>query len=136
MLTISGLPNRLCDILAALPLPPMLIIGFFMIILILLGAILDSASIILITIPIMLPVVTAMGYNPIWFGIISIMAIETGLITPPFGIVVYTMKATLGHEVNVEEIFRGSVPFLIMMFLVLGLVMACPWLALWLPGKV
>jgi C4-dicarboxylate transporter DctM subunit len=135
-LTISGLPNRLCDLLSALPLPPMVIMVFFMFVLVLLGAILDSASIILITIPIMVPAVTAMGYSPIWFGIISIMAIETGLITPPFGIVVYTMKATLGHEVSVEQVFRGSVPFLIMMFLVLGLVMAFPWLTLWLPGKI
>lgn len=135
-LTISGLPNRLCDILSVMPLPPMVIILFFMFILVLLGGILDSASIILITIPIMLPVVKAMGYSPIWFGIISIMAIETGLITPPFGIVVYTMKATLGEDVSVEQIFRGSVPFLIMMFFVLALVIAFPCLTLWLPGKI
>jgi tripartite ATP-independent transporter DctM subunit len=135
-LTISGLPHRLCETFSTLALPPVAIIILFMFFLVLLGAILDSASIILITIPIMLPVVTTMGYDPIWFGIISVIAIETGLITPPFGIVVYTMKATLGHDVSVEQVFRGSVPFLIMMLLVLALVIIFPELTLWLPGKV
>jgi C4-dicarboxylate transporter DctM subunit len=78
--------------------------------------------------------VKAMGYDAIWFGIVSIIAIETGLITPPFGLVVYTMKATLGEEVTVEQIFRGSTPFLLMMLLVLALVIAFPGLSLWIPG--
>lgn len=134
MLTISQLPNQICEVLNGLFLPPVIIIAVCMLILILLGAILDSASIILITLPIMLPVVNAMGYSPVWFGIVSIMAIETGLITPPFGMVVYTMKATLGHEASVEQIFRGSVPFLLMMLFVLGLTIVFPGLILWLPG--
>ncbi|MBU2549283.1 MAG: TRAP transporter large permease [Proteobacteria bacterium] len=134
MLTISRLPNMLCEVLSGLPLPPLAIVAMFMGVLVLLGAILDSASIILITIPIMLPVIKALGYNPIWFGIVCIMAVETGLITPPFGMVVYTMKATLGHEVSVEDIFRGAVPFLLMMFFVLGLLLIFPGLSLWLPG--
>jgi tripartite ATP-independent transporter DctM subunit len=134
MITLSNLPTAMCDWLAALPLPPIMIMVLFMLILIVLGAILDSASIILITLPIMLPVVKTMGYNPIWFGIVSILAIETGLITPPFGLVVYTMKATIGPEVSVEEIFRGSIPFFLMMLLVLALVLVFPALSLWLPG--
>ncbi|MEJ2716839.1 MAG: TRAP transporter large permease [Deltaproteobacteria bacterium] len=134
MVTISRLPVQLCALLGGANLPPILLIVFFVIVLILLGAILDSTSIILITVPIMLPVVKAVGYDAIWFGIVSIIAIETGLITPPFGLVVYTMKATLGEEVTVEQIFRGSTPFLLMMLLVLALVIAFPGLSLWIPG--
>lgn len=136
MITISRLPDQLCGLLGGANLPPILLIILFVIILMLLGAILDSTSIILITLPIMLPVVKAVGYDGIWFGIVSIMAIETGLITPPFGLVVYTMKATLGDEVTVEQIFRGSAPFLLMMLLVLALVIAFPGLSLWIPGLV
>ena len=82
----------------------------------------------------MLPVVKGMGYNPIWFGIVSIVAVETGLITPPFGLVVYTMQATLGPKVTVEEIFRGSAPFLGMMMLVLTVLVLFPSISLWLPN--
>jgi len=134
MLTISCLPVQLCEYLGALSLPPVIIIVLFVIVLVLLGAILDSTSIILITLPIMLPVVGAMGFNLVWFGIVAILAIEIGLITPPFGMVVYAMSATLGADATVEEIFIGSLPFLLMMFLVLGLVIAFPILSLWLPG--
>ncbi|MBU1275709.1 MAG: TRAP transporter large permease subunit [Proteobacteria bacterium] len=134
MITLSRLPAALCDWLAVLPLPPLAIIAILMVVLIALGAILDSTSIILITLPIMLPVVTALGFDPIWFGVVAIIAIETGLITPPFGLVVYTMKATVGDDVTVEEIFRGSAPFFIMMLLVLALVIIFPSLVLWLPG--
>ena len=134
MITLSRLPAALCDWLAALTLPPLAVIAILMIILILLGAILDSASIILITLPIMLPVIEAMGFAPIWFGAVAIIAIETGLITPPFGLVVYTIKATVGDDVSVEQIFRGSIPFFFMMLLVLILVVVFPQLVLWLPG--
>lgn len=134
MLAVSGLPDQLCRFMAGVSLPPVLIVILFMVVLILLGAILDSASIILITLPIMLPVIKSMGFNPIWFGVISIMAIETGLITPPFGLVVYTMQATLGNEADAERIFKGAIPFLLMIILVLALLIALPSLSLWLPG--
>ena len=112
MLTLSQFPERLTAALTGLSLPPVAVVLVFMLVLILLGAILDSTSIILICLPIMLPTITAMGYHPVWFGVISIMAIETGLITPPFGLVVYTMKATLGHEAEVEQIFGVRCRFL------------------------
>jgi tripartite ATP-independent transporter DctM subunit len=134
MLTISQFPERLTQAFTGLSLPPVIVVIVFMAVLILLGAILDSTSIILICMPIMLPTIKAMGYHPVWFGVISIMAIETGLITPPFGLVVYTMKATLGHEAEVEQIFRGAAPFLVMMLFVIGMIVAWPGLCLWLPG--
>ena len=135
MVTISGLPDGLCQLMSSLSLPPLVVIIVFMLVLILLGAVLDSTSIVLITLPIMLPTVKELGFNPIWFGVISTMAIETGLITPPLGLVVYTMKATLGEEASVEQIFRGSVPYLIMMVMVLSLIIVFPAICLWLPGS-
>ena len=134
MLTISHVPNAICDFGLALSLPPIIIVIFFMILLILIGCFLDSTSIMLIAMPIMVPVVKALGYSPIWFGVVSVVAIEAGLITPPFGIVVFTMKAVLGEEVEVEMIFRAAFPFLVMMLSVLALLIAFPVLTTWLPS--
>jgi TRAP-type C4-dicarboxylate transport system permease large subunit len=88
----------------------------------------------LITIPLMMPVVRTLGLDTVWFGIICVVAIEMGLLTPPFGLVVYTMKAALGEDATIEEIFLGSFPFLIMMIFFLILLVAFPCISLWLPN--
>jgi tripartite ATP-independent transporter DctM subunit len=133
MLTISRVPNFICEFGLSLSLPPILIVIFFLIVLILMGAFLDSTSILLITMPIMVPVVSALGYDLIWFGIIAVVAVEVGLITPPFGMVVFTMGAALGEEADIETIFRASLPFLVMMLLTIALLISIPVLSTWLP---
>ena len=134
MLTISGLPAYVSEFVTNLPVAPVVVIIMFMILFVILGAFLDSTSILLVCIPLMFPAVQTLGYDLIWFGIVSIVAVETGLLTPPFGMVVFAMKATLGEDATIEEIFRGSMPFLIMMFLVLGILIAFPSLSTWLPS--
>ena len=134
MLTISRVPNAICDFGLTLALPPIFIVMFFLLVMMVMGCFLDSTSIMLITMPIMVPVVKALGYDPIWFGVVTVVAIETGLITPPFGMVVFTMSATLREEADIETIFRATTPFLVMMLLVLALLIAVPVLSTWLPG--
>jgi len=134
MLAISGLASWVSEFCASLPVPPIVIIIFFMLIYVIMGTVLDSISMLLITIPLMIPVVRALGLDPIWFGIICVVAIEMGLLTPPFGLVVYTMKAALGDEVTIEEIFLGAFPFLIMMLIFLICLVAFPGISLWLPN--
>lgn len=134
MLTLSGLIGWMNDLVLNLGMSPLIVILLFIIILVLLGCILDSTSILLITIPLMVPVVQKLGFNLIWFGVVMVIATEMGLITPPFGMVVYAMKATLGEAVTIEEIFRGSVPFLLMMALALIIVIVYPPLSTWLPS--
>ncbi|MEJ2719216.1 MAG: TRAP transporter large permease subunit, partial [Deltaproteobacteria bacterium] len=116
------------------PLPPLVIIVFFWLIYIALGTVLDSISMLLITIPLMVPVVRSFGFDAIWFGILCIVSIEMGLLTPPFGLVVFTMKAALADEASIEEIFWGSLPFLIMMIICLTILVAFPGFTLWLPN--
>jgi TRAP-type mannitol/chloroaromatic compound transport system permease large subunit len=82
----------------------------------------------------MFPMVVTLGFDPIWYGIIAVIAIEMGLLTPPFGICVFTLKSALGDEVTVAEGFRGSVPFLFMMVLCLIIVYLFPILSTWLPS--
>ena len=97
----------------------------------LLGTILDSSSIMLITIPLVLPALVSFNVDLIWFGIVTLLAVEIGLLTPPFGIAVFVIKATLGNSspITLNEIFIGALPFAAIMMVVLLLVIAFPWLA-------
>ena len=134
MLTLSGLATKLSEWAAALPVPPITIVLMFVVVFLLLGMIIDSVSILLLTIPIMYPVAIKLGYDPIWFGMVCIVAIEIGLLTPPFGMVVFAMKSSLGDVATLEDIFVGSLPFLIMLLLGLTVIIAYPPLSTWLPS--
>ena len=98
-----------------------------------LGTILDSTSIMLLAMPIMVPVVLKLGYDNLWFGMVSILAIELGQLTPPFGMVVFAMKAAMPTETTIDEIFSGSMPFFFVLIGALGLIIAVPQITLWLP---
>jgi len=133
MLTISGLPNYITELILNMTVPPIIVVLLFIFILLFLGTILDSTSILLITMPIMAPVVNSLGFSLIWFGVVTVFAIEIGIITPPFGMVIFAMKATLGDQVSIEEIFKGSFPFLAALFILLALLVAFPQVSLLLP---
>ena len=100
-----------------------------------LGCLIDSISIILLTVPIFAPIAVQLGFDPLAFAIIGILAIETGLLTPPFGILVFTVKAAV-PEKNVElaEIFRGAIPYWIILLLVVVAVAVMPQIATYLPS--
>lgn len=138
-LSMGGVINLIGNFLTGLNVPPVVVILIFMVILLLLGCILDSTSIMLLTIPLMVPTVRALGYDPVWFGITMIIAVECGLITPPFGMNVYTVKAALadipgGKDVTLSDIFAGSNPFLFAMLLCLALCIIFPQIVLFLPS--
>ena len=134
MLTVSGLPAQASKLVAAMDVSPIFIVIIFIIIFVILGTILDSSSILLVTIPLMYPVIQTLQFDNIWFGVVAVVAVEMGLLTPPFGMVVFAMKASLIDQATIEDIFVGSFPFLIMIIAVLILVIAFPFLSLWLPG--
>ncbi len=134
MLTISGLATKITQWATSLPVPPIAIILGFIAVFLVLGCIIDSVSIILLTIPIMHPVAMKLGYHPIWFSIVSIVTIEIGLLTPPFGMVVFAMKSALGGKATIEEIFEGSLPFILMLGISLVIIMSFPILSTFLPS--
>lgn len=134
MLALSGLVTWLSSFVISLNLPPMAVIFLFILVWLVLGCLIDSASIMLLTLPLMLPIVKTLGYSLIWFGVVSVIVIEMGLLTPPFGMVVFAMKATLRDEAKIEEIFQGSYPFLFMMGIFTLIVLAFPILSTWLPS--
>jgi len=106
------------------------VLGFMVIIWFLLGMIIDSKSIMLLTVPVFAPLGALIGYDPVAFAIIGIMAIEAGILTPPFGLIVYTVKSSAqDDEVSTWQIFAASTPYWIMLIVVVVLVAKWPHLA-------
>ncbi len=136
MLTLSRLPDALMSWVTGLEISGGFVILAFIVVLILLGCIIDSVSILLLTTPIMAPIAGNLGYDPIWFGMVAIVAIELGLLTPPFGMVVFAMKASLPPSVRIEEIFAGVAPFLLVLLLALALIALVPPLTLAIPRAI
>ena len=135
MLAMSGLPNMVTHTVATIQLPSFFVIFLMIIVYLLLGAIIDSISIMILTIPLFHPVIQSMGFDPFWFAVVSVITIEMGLVTPPFGMVVFAMKASLGESITVEEIFRGALPWILMMVIALLIVCLYPPLSTYLPHK-
>ncbi|MGE0255887.1 MAG: TRAP transporter large permease [Alphaproteobacteria bacterium] len=131
MLALSGLPDAMGAWLGAnaLSLPAMLAV--YLVVIVLLGTILDAASIMLILLPLVLPVAATFGLDMVWFGVVTVIAVEIGLLTPPLGIACFVIKANLRDEgISLNDIFIGATPFAITMVIVLALVVAVPWFAL------
>lgn len=134
MLALSGLPLEITNWIVDLGFGPVAFIFMYIALVIVLGCIIDSISIMLIVLPIVLPVAQFLQMDLIWFGVVTVIAVEMGLITPPFGLSVFTVKTAADNpDVSVQEIFAGAFPFLIGMFFVLVVLVFVPDLVTWLP---
>lgn len=131
-LTVTQLPTALSEVVSNLPINRYLILLLILVVYLLLGCVMDSLSIVLITVPIFFPVVQALDFNPIWFGIIMVRVVEIGMITPPVGINVFIIKGVAG-DVPMHTIFKGILPFLAADILHVALLIAIPDIALLLP---
>lgn len=130
----SGLITEMTVWIAESGLSPYAVVVLFVVLLVIMGTVLDSTSILLIMVPLMVPVISALQIDPIWFAVIVIVSVEIGLLTPPFGISAFTMSAVLGPRVKVGDIFIGTAPFATIMLLLIGVLMAFPGLVTWLPS--
>jgi tripartite ATP-independent transporter DctM subunit len=130
MLALTGMPNAVTEGITQLGLGPWGFLGAYVLMVIAMGCIIDSVSIMLIMLPIVLPVARTFGMDIVWFGVITVVAVEIGLLTPPFGVSVYTVKSALNDpRITIRDIFAGSFPFVLMMIAVLVLLMAFPKLS-------
>ena len=131
MLAMSGIPQFLIQSMNSMGLGPYAFLAIYIAIVLALGTIIDSVSIMLICLPLVLPIAEGFGMNLIWFGIVTIVAVEVGLLTPPFGLSVFDVKSTLNDpRVSLGEIFKGTAPFVVMMIVMLALLVAFPQLSL------
>jgi len=133
MLALSGVPRELAEFFLSGNIGPYGFLFAYIILIVALGCLIDSISIMLIVLPIALPVADAAGLDLIWFGVITVIAVEIGLLTPPFGLSVYTIKSAMDDpDLKVGEIFRGAVPFIIAMLVSLLIIILIPSIATWL----
>ena len=137
LLAVSGGINLIQDLVTGAGLTPLGLIVLMTVIWLLLGALIDSISDILLTVPVFVPLAAAAGFDPIAFAIYGIIVIEAGLLTPPMGLLIFTVKSSVTDpDVTLGDIFRGSVPFWILMLGVAVVVLLSPSLATWLPGLI
>lgn len=134
-LAMTGVTTAIQDFFLNSGLSPFMILGLIILVWFLLGMVIDSISIMLLTVPIFEPLATALGYDRIAFAVIGILAIEAGLLTPPFGLLVYTVKASIQDSaVSVTEIFKSSVPYWIIMLVGIVSIVMFPAIANYLPN--
>ena len=131
---IAGLPEGLRSLVTAYDLSPQMVMALIILIYIALGCVFESLSMLLLTVPIFFPLVTGLGFDPIWFGIIVVVVTEISLITPPVGLNVFVLKGVVG-DVSTGTIFRGVTPFWIADIFRLILLLAVPGLVLFLPSQ-
>jgi tripartite ATP-independent transporter DctM subunit len=129
----TTMPGDLKDWILQLGLPPLAIVGAMMLIYVILGTIMEELSMVLLTIPVFFPIVVQLGFDPVWFGVLIVLVVQIGLISPPVGMNLFVLNALL-PEVGLRQIFRGCWPFVLIMVLMLGLLIAFPQLSLWLPS--
>jgi C4-dicarboxylate transporter, DctM subunit len=131
-LTITQATQKMITFIAGLDMPPWLILGMILLVLMALGCMLDQLAILLITLPLIYPLVVNLGYDPIWFGVICMKVGEIGLVTPPVGMNVYVVSASTG--IPLEQIFRGVGFMLVFEIVSLAMLLAFPGLTTWLPS--
>ena len=129
----TTMPGDLKDWILRLGLPPLAIVGAMMAIYVLLGTIMEELSMVLLTIPVFFPIVAALGFDPVWFGVLIVLVVQIGLISPPVGMNLFVLNALL-KEVSLGQIFRGVWLFVAMLCVALVVVLEVQPLALWLPS--
>lgn len=131
MLGLAGVPNQLGDLLAGSQANFWVIMFLYVLLMLFLGTLLDTASIILIVVPLFLPLVEPMGLSLVWFGIVTVVGAEIGLLTPPLGISCFVIKSTLDDDrISLKDVFMGALPFAAVMLVVLVFLIAFPSLSL------
>jgi tripartite ATP-independent transporter DctM subunit len=134
-LALSGVPFALVELFNMLDLSPIGVLLLMLVIYVVLGSMMDSLAMLLLTIPMFLPVVVANGIDPVWFGIFAVVVVELGLITPPIGLNLFVIKATHA-DVRLPEMWKGVIPFVLSDVIRILVLLVFPQLVLWLPKVV
>ena len=133
LMAYTGAARGMAAWVAALDVPPGILYVLMMCVVLFLGCIMDGVSVMMISIPIFVPIVKAVGFDIMWFTVVLLVGVETGMITPPFGLNLFTIKG-VSPENTMAEVYRSSLPFAICCIFLLGLLYAFPQLVSWLPG--
>ncbi|MFC2123053.1 TRAP transporter large permease subunit [Bacteroidota bacterium] len=134
ILAFTEASSRLTELAVNLPVAPILLLMIMQAVLLVMGMFVDQISMMLVTLPIFMPIVSSLGWNPIWFGAIMCLNIEMAAISPPFGVALFVMKGVAPSDTTMGDIYRAVIPFLLINLIVMGIMMAFPEAVLWLPG--
>ncbi len=134
ILAFSGASSSLVKLAGSLDMHPMFILIFMQIILLFMGVFMEPLTIMMVTLPVYMPIIKALGFDPIWFGTIMLINMEMATTTPPFGLVLFVMKGVAPPDTTMGDIYKAGRPVLVCDGIAMGLVMAFPWLALYLPS--
>jgi tripartite ATP-independent transporter DctM subunit len=135
VLTFSGATDGLVTAVRSADVGPWGVLLGMMLILLALGCFIDQVSMMLLTLPFFMPLVQHYGYDPVWFGVLYLIAMQLGLLTPPFGMLLFTMKGVAPKQITMTQIFRAVTPYVVIGLVMLAVVMLFPGLAVWLPGR-
>jgi tripartite ATP-independent transporter DctM subunit len=132
-LTITQVPQKLTGVLTEMGLGRYEVLALIMVMYLILGCLMDAMAMIILTVPIIFPVIVQLGFDPVWFGVLIVMVIQIGLISPPVGMNLFVLN-TLLPKVGLGTIFRGVWPLVLVLVITLGILLAFPALSLWLPS--
>ncbi|MGP4014255.1 TRAP transporter large permease [Saccharopolyspora sp. 5N708] len=133
MLVVARVPDAVTDFVVGLDVHPYLVLVAIMLVLVLLGCLVDAASLLLVVTPILVPAVEGLGFDPLWFGVLLVVNLEMAVITPPVGLNLYTMKSVV-PQLDLGDIFRGIAPYLAIEFALILVMIAVPEIATYLPS--
>jgi len=134
ILTIERIPDNILNLVVSSNLSPLMILMVIYVMYLFMGCFMDGTSMILVTIPIVYPIVVALGFDPLWFGVALVILVEMALLTPPVGMNVYIIHG-LSRQYPISDVFMGIIPFFVVMIIGLIIITAFPGLSTWLPGK-
>jgi tripartite ATP-independent transporter DctM subunit len=132
-MSVSRIPVQISDFIKISGISRDLVLIAIIIVYTILGCFMAASAMIVVTLPIFFPIITSLGYDPIWFGVVVVKMAGIGQLTPPVGLVSYAVKGAVGDLVKLEEVFKGAMLFLIMDYIVLALIIMYPWITLVLP---
>jgi C4-dicarboxylate transporter, DctM subunit len=133
-INITGAPDTVVDALKALDVPPLAVIVLILFFYLLLGCVFDALAMILLTVPIFFPLVMALGYDPVWFGIIVVVVVELSLITPPIGMNLFVIHS-VARDIPMTTIYKGILPFIFVDIIRLAILVLFPMFVLFLPKQ-
>jgi len=134
VLAYTGASKGLLGLIENLSLHPMMILIIMQLIVGFMGCFMDGVSIMMICLPVFMPISNALGFDPIWFGVLFLINIEMGQLTPPFGMLLFVMKGVAPKDITMEQIIWASVPYMFFDILIMAMIMVWPGIALWLPS--
>jgi tripartite ATP-independent transporter DctM subunit len=134
ILAFSGATGGITDFAAKLPVAPILIVIMMQFIVVILGCFMDVVAIMMVTLPIFVPVITSLGFEPVWFAVLMLINTEIAGISPPFGLNLFVIKGVAPKDTTMGDIYRASLPFLTLSLIAMAIIMVFPTIAMWLPS--